>query len=418
MNNFTTNTYEVKRDLINFSEKITKGILKPEKKFVKDMMFGISRSGSTLISEISRSLKEDIKLNNTIERLCDNLSKFDKEEIILNNYYKEMKKVVGEEPVVLFDDSDITKIYGKKFEDLDRVIDGSSQEKEIKPGYHVCEAIVLGKNEKQPISIYSKIYSTKSKGFESSNKYTIDSVDKASEVINKRFTGVFDRGYDDNKIIDYIEKSNNYFVIRMNDRRVFLFKGKRKNCYEEAIKRKGKIKMTLLFDDNEEYEVYISHTKVTLPYNKRNYELVIVYGLSEERPLILLTNREIHTKDDVIKVVRLYFSRWRIEEYFRAKKQEYEFENMRVRTLKAMNNINTLLTIYLGYVGMLVEKIDKKLLTIKIIEASKSLRNKVVVWLSQMARGIKEILSYSHTGIREWQHIERRDKVKQLELKL
>ncbi len=204
----------------------------------------------------------------------------------------------------------------------------------------------------------------------------------------------------------------------MNDRRVFLFKGKRKNCYEEAIKRKGKIKMTLLFDDNEEYEVYISHTKVTLPYNKRNYELVIVYGLSEERPLILLTNREIHTKDDVIKVVRLYFSRWRIEEYFRAKKQEYEFENMRVRTLKAMNNINTLLTIYLGYVGMLVEKIDKKLLTIKIIEASKSLRNKVVVWLSQMARGIKEILSYSHTGIREWQHIERRDKVKQLELKL
>ncbi len=208
MNNFTTNTYEVKRDLINFSEKITKGILKPEKKFVKDMMFGISRSGSTLISEISRSLKEDIKLNNTIERLCDNLSKFDKEEIILNNYYKEMKKVVGEEPVVLFDDSDITKIYGKKFEDLDRVIDGSSQEKEIKPGYHVCEAIVLGKNEKQPISIYSKIYSTKSKGFESSNKYTIDSVDKASEVINKRFTGVFDRGYDDNKIIDYIENCN------------------------------------------------------------------------------------------------------------------------------------------------------------------------------------------------------------------
>lgn len=418
MNNFTTNTYEVKRDLINFSEKITKGLLKPEKKYVKDMMFGISRSGSTLISEISRSLKEDIKLNNTIERLCDNLSKFDKEEIILDNYYKEMKKEIGEEPIVLFDDSDITKIYGKKFEDLDRVIDGSSQEKEIKPGYHVCEAIVLGKNEKQPISIYSKIYSTKSKGFESSKKYTIDSLDKATEVVNKKFTGVFDRGYDDNKIIDYIEKSNNYFVIRMNDKRVFLFKGKRKNCYEEAIKRKGKIKMTLLFDDNEEYEVYVSHTRVTLPYNKRNYELVIVYGLSEERPLILLTNRDIHSKEDVIKVVRLYFSRWRIEEYFRAKKQEYKFENMRVRTLKSMNNINTLLTIYLGYVGMLVEKIDKKLLTMKIIEASKSLRNKVVVWLSQMARGIKEILSYSHTGIREWQHIEKRDKVKQLELKL
>lgn len=204
----------------------------------------------------------------------------------------------------------------------------------------------------------------------------------------------------------------------MQDKRIFLFKGKKKNCYLEAIKRKGKIKMTLLFDDNVEREVYVSHTKVTLPYNKKDYELVIVYGLSEERPLILLTNLDMHSKEEVIKVVRLYFSRWRIEEYFRAKKQEYEFENMRVRTLKSMNNLNTILTIYLGYIGMLSEKIDKKLLTIKIIYASKSLRNKIIVWISQIARGIKEILSYCHTGIKEWQEIEERPLYKQMQLKL
>ena len=72
--------------------------------------------------------------------------------------------------------------------------------------------------------------------------------------------------------------------------------------------------MTLWFDDNEEHDVYVSHTKVILPFNKKKYELVIVYGLSEERPLILLTNRDISSKEDVIKVVRLYFYRWRIEE--------------------------------------------------------------------------------------------------------
>jgi hypothetical protein len=54
----------------------------------------------------------------------------------------------------------------------------------------------------------------------------------------------------------------------------------------------------------------------------------------------------------------------------------------------------------------------------KIIEASKSLINKIIVWLSQMARGIKEILKYCHTGIKEWQRIEMREKYKQLELKL
>ena len=141
------------------------------------------------------------------------------------------------------------------------------------------------------------------------------------------------------------------------------------------------------------------------------------YGLSEERPLILLTNRKIHSKDDVIKVVRLYFSRWRIEEYFRAKKQEYKFENIRLRTLKGINNLNLFLTIHLGHINKLAEEINRKLLSIKIIEASKSIRNKVIIWMSQFARGIKKILSYAHTGIKEWQKIEIRDKYKQLALK-
>ena len=416
MNNFTTNTYEMKREILNFSEKIAKKLSKSEKKFIQDIEYGIAASGSCLISDISRSLNEDIKLKNTIERLCDNLNSFDDTETLYNNYIEEIGDIYGKEPVVLFDDSDISKVYGKKFEDLDDVMDASSQDKKVTKGYHVCEATILTEKENQLISVYSQIYSCKSKGFKSMNDYTFKSIEAAKKVLNRKFIGVFDRGYDDNKIIDYMD--DNYFVIRMNDRRVFLFKGKKKNVYEEAKKRKGKIRMTLWFDDNEEYEVYISHTKVTLPHNGKDYELVFCYGLSEERPLILLTNRKIHSKDDVIKVVRLYFSRWRIEEYFRAKKQEYKFENIRLRTLKGINNLNLFLTIHLGHINKLAEEINRKLLSIKIIEASKSIRNKVIIWMSQFARGIKKILSYAHTGIKEWQKIEIRDKYKQLALKI
>ena len=39
-----------------------------------DMQFDLAKSGSCLISEIARSLNESIKLNYTIERLCDNLA--------------------------------------------------------------------------------------------------------------------------------------------------------------------------------------------------------------------------------------------------------------------------------------------------------------------------------------------------------
>ena len=42
-----------------------------------------------------------------------------------------IKNIDKENAIVLFDDSDINKEYSKKLEDLDRVIDGSSQDKKI-----------------------------------------------------------------------------------------------------------------------------------------------------------------------------------------------------------------------------------------------------------------------------------------------
>ena len=417
--NYTMDCYETKREIFNFCKKVSEGLNKKEVKFVCDMQYGLSKGKSCLISEISRSLSENVKLKNTIERLCDNLQSFDEEEVkrIKKNYLNEIRDYFPREAISIFDDSDISKRYGKKFEDLDRIIDASDPDKKVVNGYHVCESVILGKEEKQPISVYSEIYSCKSKNFKSKNKYTIESIDTLINVLNRKCNMVFDRGYDDNKIIDYVDKSGNYFVIRMNDKRMFFFKRKKKNAYQEVLRRKGKVKMELWFE-NEKVEISVSHTRVKLPSNKKDYELVFVYGLSEERPLILLTNRSIHSKEDVIKVVRLYFYRWRIEEYFRSKKQEYEFENMRVRTLKAMNNLNLMLMIHMGHLGMLIEDMNKKLLTIKILERSKSLKRKVFVWFSQISKGIREILKYAHTGIKEYQKIEKREKYKQLQLKL
>ena len=227
----------MKREIEKFSKKVTNNIEKVTSKFVIDMQYGLSKSKSCLISEISRALDEKINLKNTIERLCDNLVKLtnNQKNMIKDNYYKEIKKYFSKEPVVIFDDSDISKRYGKKFEDLDRVIDASSSNKETVNGYHVCEAVILGKNEKQPFSVYSEIYSCKSKDFVSMNNYTIESIDTVIKVLNKKCNMVFDRGYDDNKIIDYVDKTNNYFVIRMNDKRNFLFKVEHNFFYKKHI---------------------------------------------------------------------------------------------------------------------------------------------------------------------------------------
>ena len=47
---------------MNFCKKISRGVNKPITKFIKDIEYGIASSGSCLISNISRSLNENIKL--------------------------------------------------------------------------------------------------------------------------------------------------------------------------------------------------------------------------------------------------------------------------------------------------------------------------------------------------------------------
>ena len=215
------------------------------------MQYGLAKGGSVLISNIARSLDENIKLNYTIDRLCDNLSNLyqDEKEMIWNNYLNEVSKNIDKEnAVVLFDDSDINKEYSKKLEDLDKVIDASSKDKRIVNGYHVCEATVLTKNEKQPISIYSKIYSCKSDKFISKSMYTLESIKEAEKLIGENFIGIFDRDYDDNKIFKYKSNNNHKVVILLDDERTLLFKGKKEvlKKYQTLEKEKYHIKHYLV----------------------------------------------------------------------------------------------------------------------------------------------------------------------------
>ena len=426
MNNFTTNTYEMKREILIFSKKISNGLDKPTSKFVSDMIYGIEKSNSVLFSEIARTLNENIKLKNTVERLCDNCNNLSDNSVntIKENYFKLALKQLPENEIILIeDDSDVNKEYSKKLEDLCTVRDASSKQEKYVNGYHVCEIVGLSKNEMQPISLYSKIYSTESKGFKScpdetksSEKYVVE---KIREATNAKIIIVKDRGYDSFELFKSTIENKVSFVVRIDGDRHLLFKGKKRLVSDVASTRKGKIHTKLMYK-GENVDCYISYTKVQLPKMKdKDLNLVIIYRTAEENdPMYLLTDLPVGTKEEVEKIARVYMLRWRIEEYFKSKKQNYDFENFRLRSLTAINNLNLIVSVVMLHLGVLAENMDKKLLIIKIIEASKSLKNKALVWYGQISSGISNILSHAQAGIKEWQSIETREKYKQLSLKL
>ena len=62
MNNYTTNTYEMKRDIVNFSKKICKNSRKPESKSLKDNVclwfYQIARGIYNILKMAKTGIKE------------------------------------------------------------------------------------------------------------------------------------------------------------------------------------------------------------------------------------------------------------------------------------------------------------------------------------------------------------------------
>ena len=319
MVNFTSNTYQMKREILSFSNKISKNLPKPEKKFMADMNYGILASGSCLLT-----------------------------------------------------------------------------------------------NSNHPVSIFSEIHSSEEKNFTSINTVTFSAMDRAAALFGKA-TFVMDRGYDDNKMFLKLDSLHQDYVIRLTAKRKLLYYNKWMFATELRNRRKGKVKLPLFYK-GKKHNAYLSHVKVQITASRKDIYLVLVYGITEH-PMMLATNKEIKSKDDVIKIAKLYFSRWKIEEYFRCKKQMFQLENFRVRKLKAINALNFHITLCMAFLNQISLKSETNALKVAIIQTADPVKEKIVFCYYRLAKGISGILSYAKEGIRLWFRT-KRPAYRQLRLKL
>lgn len=400
MANFTSNTYTLKREILSFSNKLSRTLSKPDKKFTADMTYGILASESCLLTDIVDQLHEPIKKVNAVERLTRHLNKGVSKDS-LHSYLQMVRKWVPEQPVIHIDDSDVAKPDGYKFEALGRVRDGSksTNSKTIyNKGYHVTEACVMTTNN-HPVSIYSKIHSSNESNFTSINNITFEAMERGKAMF-KKATFVMDRGYDDNKMFLKLDALKQDYVIRLTAKRKLFFHNKWVAATELRNRRKGKI-TTPVYYKGKQREAYLSHVKVQITASKKDIYLVLVYGITEH-PMMLATNQALHSKEDVVRVARLYFSRWRIEEYFRCKKQVFQFENFRVRNLKSINALNFHITICMAFLAFISMKSETTALKVSILHTANPIKIKVQFYYYRLAKGIAGILSFAKEGIRLW----------------
>ena len=400
MLNSTSKTYTLKRKILFFTNKISKQLSRPNRKFAADITYGMLASGSCLLTDVADQLHEPSKKINIVDRLSRHLS-HGTPAAAAASYLRLVKKWVPAEPVIHIDDSDIIKPDGYKFESLGIVRDGSestSAKNVYKKGYHVTEACVLTKSN-HPVSIFSKIHSSSEKGYKSINTITFQAMEQGAALFGKA-TFAMDRGYDDNKMFLKLDELGQDYIIRLKSNRKLLYHNKWTMATELRDRRKGKIK-TSVFYKGRNHDAYLSHVKVQITASRKDIYLVLVYGITEH-PMMLATNKEIKSKDDVIRVARIYFSRWKIEEYFRCKKQMFRFENFRVRNLAAINALNFYITLCMAFLAMISMESESNALKVSIIKSANPVKEKVFFCYYRLAKGISGILSYAKEGVRLW----------------
>lgn len=400
MANYTSITYALKRKILTFTNKISRHLSKPDRKFTADITYGMLAAGSCLLTDVVDQLHEDSKKINIVDRLSRHLDKGVPAKAAVS-YLHAVKKWVPAEPVIHIDDSDVVKPDGYKFEALGIVRDGSestSTKNVYKKGYHVTEACVLTKSN-HPVSIFSRIHYSSEKGYKSTNTITFDAIQQSAALFGKA-TFAMDRGYDDNKMFLKLDDLGQDYVIRLKSNRKLFYHNKWTPATQLRNRRKGKVK-TSVFYKGKDHDAYLSHVKVQITASRKDIYLVLVYGITAH-PMMLATNKKIKSKEDVIRVARTYFSRWKIEEYFRCKKQMFQFENFRVRKLCAINALNFYITLCMAFLALISMEEETNALKVSIIKTADPIKEKVFFCYYRLAKGISGILSYAKEGVRLW----------------
>jgi len=397
MSNYSTLGSNMKRGIFKFCEKISDGFFRTEKKFIVCMVYGLLAAQSCHLTKIARELKEPIALDKTVERLSRNLMNFDGGGLLWENYFAAVKSNFDDETVLIIDDSDIAKSCSSKLEGLCKVRDGSTGE--ITDGYWFAGVSALSAQHKQPIPVYSRVYSSAEPDYTGNNAETLKSLAFLSSHFPKTTIRALDRGYDAGYIFNYFIPRDETFIVRMDGSRNILHRGEKVLLRKLAARYKGKYALKFEAKDGKKLDCKISIVPVSLPdYPDKPLNLVVCNGLGKE-PLMLLTNLDSLDKRLCVTITKVYLMRWRIEEYYKFKKQGFGFEKFLVRTLKSIRNLDTLLSISIGYIGMLSEKIDESIEVREVVLASKRLYGLSKFTFYAIADGLFEIFSKLYTGV-------------------
>jgi len=351
-----------------FIDTVSKGYSKPVRNFFNDMITGICGTGKPSLHNIAKYTPDNTSTKKTSERLYRNILRENLAEDIEDILTELIRPQVTNDTLFIVDDSDIAKPYAKSMEGCAKVHNGS--ESKSTNGYLLMNIFaLLTKQDGYSLLPASSILFSPSIELDSAKQVLQDKIVDQQIAFRNKGTYVFDRGYDDRKLIDFLVENGVSFVIRGMGRRAIREGMDEKNFKEEVDKMKFKYKFCGL---RKGEELHCATQRIGVrtddhPSKKANsveISLVAVRkyrnGSRKGKDFYLLCNFDdphMSEQDLIAKAIDIYRKRWAIEEVHRQVKQSMKWESMRLKTYRGMKNLNAFMALAIYFIYKLKDHI-------------------------------------------------------------
>ena len=354
----------VSSNLHSFLKNIGKNLSLPDKKFLRDAVIGLLRSGKPIVCQMARHLpNQRTKFLSRLDRLEAHLVKN-------NDFDNKVKSVLPEawlpflqdDTPIILDLSDIAKPYAKKMDYLATVRDGSTGE--LVNGYWLVE-LYASLSRKNPVPVLLEAFSHKEPDNPGQNPVVLAAVHKIFELTNKRGVLVVDRGFDGWVMFeDWLDNKYRFVARLVGNRHLMQVYGSSRQWlpiradqlaeqtptvhrFDKLVKRYGKPSFRI---------TQIGWVNVRLPGRDEDLTLVVSRLAGVNKPMMLLTNLTVDNHKDAKRILRFYIRRWECEEAIRFLKNQVNLEKIRTFRWTAIRRLVLLSVLVMMYLGWLVEE--------------------------------------------------------------
>lgn len=360
---FTELTRPVQIKLYQFHRTFADDFSRPVDKFIRQMVFGILKSGSVQLNRIARDLHERIPLKKVTQRLGAHLEKAGLWLNVAMATLRAQAPSLRRCRFVIFDISDISKSYVQKMEGLAGVRDGSSGE--IGLGYWLCNVTAVDETGTVIVPVYSELFSHTAE-VTSENQKILDAVHRVMPLCGPEAISVLDRGGDRGVLLRAYLKDDRQFIARQNATRYLFYRGHkcsfafltrmttlRQRC---TVKRTHKNKVhTLTYD--------CGAIRVRLTATGKPLWLVVMKARNRGYCWLLCHFKYCCSAKAAVELaVRGYGLRWKIEEVHRQIKGDYQLEAIRLQRYEALKTMNALLWMAVSFLYTRLESLALRII--------------------------------------------------------